>query len=185
MKRDIFLAVLLICVAVTSRALPHLLNFTAVGAAALVAGYMISSRWMAISVPLVALLLSDLVLGFHDTVIFVYTGFALMTGIAMLPRTSQWWMRFLILPVVASASFFLLTNFGAWYMDNGVLYSRDLSGLLQSYVSGIPFYRTQLASDLVLTPVVFLVASYLAALWFQESSASAAASTSSTTPGSH
>jgi hypothetical protein len=41
------------------------------------------------------------------------------------------------------------------------MYSRDLPGLVQSYVNALPFLRPQLITNLFFVPVVFLIATRL------------------------
>ncbi len=57
----------LIFAAAMSRLVPHAPNFTAVGAIALFGGATFEKRWCAVTVPLVAMVISDLLLG-----LFVY-----------------------------------------------------------------------------------------------------------------
>lgn len=51
--------------------------------------------------------------------------------------------------------FFIVSNFGAWAIDPVIGYSRDLAGLTQSYIAGIPFYKAQMISTLVFTALIF------------------------------
>ncbi|HRO68181.1 MAG TPA: hypothetical protein PL182_11500, partial [Pseudobdellovibrionaceae bacterium] len=86
MKTRIFAILAVVVLAVFSRLLPHPWNWTAVGAAALFAGAKFERLSLALIVPLTALLLSDLVLGFHPTMPFVYGAFALIA-------VASWWGR--------------------------------------------------------------------------------------------
>ncbi|MFT7246937.1 MAG: hypothetical protein ACI82A_004317 [Candidatus Azotimanducaceae bacterium] len=67
-------------VAALLRLLPHPLNMAPIGALGLFAGAHLDSRWACV-VPLVALLLGDLLLGWFDFAVMlgVYTGFLLTT----------------------------------------------------------------------------------------------------------
>ena len=62
----------MIIFAALTRLLPHPPNATAVSALALFAGAQISDRRIAFLVPLAALFLTDLALGLHSGMIFVY-----------------------------------------------------------------------------------------------------------------
>jgi hypothetical protein len=52
----------------------------------------------------------------------------------------------------SSILFFLITNFGVW--ATGV-YARNLNGLWESYVMGIPFFKNTVSGDLFYVGVFF------------------------------
>ncbi|HHJ36258.1 MAG TPA: hypothetical protein ENJ87_10880 [Gammaproteobacteria bacterium] len=135
------------------RLLPHWPNVTPVAAMALFGGAYFADRRMAFIVPFVALFLSDLILGLHNSMIFVYAGFALtvMVGFWLKNRLSLTRTTFAV--VGSSVIFFLLTNFGAW-MTTGI-YARSIEGLMQAYVAGIPFFQNSLLGNGVYAAVIF------------------------------
>ena len=49
--------------------------------------------------------------------------------------------------ILGSVSFFIITNFGAWLVHD--MYEKNLSGLIESYVLAIPFFRNTLISTLI------------------------------------
>jgi hypothetical protein len=53
----------------------------------------------------------------------------------------------------SALSFFLITNFGAWWVDP--LYSKDFTGLLNSYIAGIPFFRGTLVGNVLFGFIFF------------------------------
>ena len=59
------------------RLLPHWPNVSPIAAMALFGGVYFTDKRIAFIVPFAALLLSDMVLGLHSSMIFVYVGFAL------------------------------------------------------------------------------------------------------------
>lgn len=74
-KKDLLFGVMLVVVAVATRLIPHWPNFTAVIAVSVLAGSFQSSRselWKSVLIPTLAMLISDLILGFHPTQLFVY-----------------------------------------------------------------------------------------------------------------
>jgi len=135
------------------RLLPHLPNVSPVAAMALFGGAYFADRRVAFIVPFAALFLSDLVLGLHNSMIFVYTGFAMTVAIGFLlkSRLSMTYTAFAM--VVSSLLFFLLTNFGAWMMSG--IYPQTTEGLMQAYVAGIPFFQNALMGNLVYAAVLF------------------------------
>ena len=135
------------------RLLPHLPNVSPVAAMALFGGAYFADKRMAFLVPLLALFLSDLALGLHNSIIFVYAGFALTVAIGFLLKGRVTITNTAFATVVSSVLFFLLTNLGAW-MTSG-LYARSAEGLMQAYVAGIPFFQNSLLGNLVFVAVIF------------------------------
>ena len=135
------------------RLLPHLPNVSPVAAMALFGGAYFADKRMALIVPFVALFVSDLVLGLHNSMIFVYAGFALtvVIGFQLQKRVTLTNTAFAV--VVSSVLFFLLTNFGAW-MTSG-LYAKSAAGLMQAYAAGIPFFQNSLLGNAVYAAVIF------------------------------
>ena len=135
------------------RLLPHLPNVSPVAAMALFGGAYFADKRMALIVPFLALFLSDLVLGLHDTMIFVYAGFGLTVAIGFLLKDRVTVTNTAFATVFSSLLFFLLTNLGAW-MTSG-LYAKSAEGLMQAYVAGIPFFQNSLLGNLVFVAVIF------------------------------
>lgn len=153
------LLVLLLVVASLSRLLPHAPNFTAVGAMALLAGSLLGARQgMLLSV--VVLFLTDLALGFHSTMVFVYAGMALVALMgSYVQKPSSQKIKFFGFIGAGSLSFFLITNFGVWLVDG--FYPMTFEGLLTSYTMGLPFLKNQLMGDVFFSLVLFVVAGVL------------------------
>jgi hypothetical protein len=149
--------------AVAARLLPHPPNFSPVAALALFAGASFASKRAALLVPLVALFLSDLVIGFYPLAPVVYSSFALVAclGFWLRRRRST---RFIAVTAVAGAvMFFALTNFGVWAF--GSWYAMTSAGLVACFVAAIPFFRNALASDLVFTALLFSILALAQRRW--------------------
>jgi hypothetical protein len=71
----------LILLAIVARFLPHPPNFAPITAVALFGGVYFSDKRVGMFLPLIIMFLSDLVLGLHNTLFFVYGSFMLMSGI--------------------------------------------------------------------------------------------------------
>ncbi len=147
-----------ILIAALSRLVNHHWNFTAVGAAAFAFALLFPTDKKVFFIPLVSLLVSDMILGFHDTMLFVYGGYML----ALLPfmmmsetKSSAASLKLQKVLIVLSGSliFFVVSNFGVWAL--GQMYSQNLIGLIETYVMGLPFYKNQFLSDILLTPALF------------------------------
>ena len=135
------------------RVLPHLPNVSPVAAMALFGGAYFADKRLALVIPFLALILSDLIIGFHNTMFFVYAGFALTVGIGMLIQKHITVSHVAASAVAASLLFFIITNLGAWMMSG--LYPMTSAGLMQAYAAGIPFFQNSLLGNLVFTAVMF------------------------------
>lgn len=146
--------ILILLAAVFSRLIPHPPNVTAVTALALLGGAYILPRSLAVFIPVLALLISDLALGFHSTMFFVYaaTGMIALVATGTL-RKSLSWSRILVGSVSASLFFFAVTNFGVWLVDS--LYPQTAAGLVQCFVMALPFLGNQVVGDLLYVTALF------------------------------
>ncbi len=151
----------LIVLGVLTRFIPHLPNFTAVGAVGLAGAALWTSRKWAVWAPLLILLLSDWLFGvltpwkgWYAGQAFVYAGFLAypLVGMWML-RGRRWsWMRMGMAAVVASFAFFVVSNFGVWL--TGTMYPHTPAGLLAAYAAGLPFWGYQLMGDLFYSTLI-------------------------------
>jgi hypothetical protein len=151
---ELALAFGLVGLDVVARLLPHAPNFTPIAASALFAGAVLG-RPLALAVPLAAMALSDLFLGFYDwrVMIFVYAGLTMPAAIGVLTRRSCNPIRLLPLAAASSVVFFVTSNFAVW-MFSGI-YARDVGGLVKCYIAALPFFQNTLMGDLFWTTVLF------------------------------
>lgn len=152
------LAAVLIALAVASRVLPHPANFTSIAAVALFGGAVLPRRW-ALSLPLVAMVISDLIIGLHPLILFTWGSFAAIALISSFRFKSITPSGVFVGSVGASLLFFIVSNLGVWL--EGRLYTTTLSGLVQCYYNALPFFRNTLLGDLVYSGLLFGV--YIAA----------------------
>ncbi|GAB3181710.1 DUF6580 family putative transport protein [Telluribacter humicola] len=150
--RFVTLAVIVLAAAL-SRLLPHPFNFTPIGAMALFGGAYFTRKAWAFVVPLLAMLLSDFILGFHSSMWAVYGAFILIVGLGMLMLRKITVGRILAASTLSSVLFFLITNFAVW-MHPGSLYPKDAMGLIACYVAGLQFYQQDLFGNLFLNTVM-------------------------------
>lgn len=138
------------------RLLPHWPNVSPVAAMALFGGAYFIDKRIALIIPFLALFLTDLVLGLHATMVFVYAAFAMTVLIGMWLQNRVSVTNTMLAAVVSSVLFFLVTNFGSWIMT-GVhgMYPRTLEGLMQAYSAGIPFFQNTLIGNLAYTAIIF------------------------------
>jgi uncharacterized membrane protein len=145
------LAFVMILGGILMRLVPHLPNFTPIAAIALFGGTYLNKKY-AFIVPLVAMFISDIFLGFHSTMIYVYGSFLLTGVIGLWLKNHKNAKNVVGAALFSSVLFFLITNFGVWATG---WYPKTLSGLMQSYVMGIPFFRNTILGDLCYTGVFF------------------------------
>ncbi|MHB8730906.1 MAG: DUF6580 family putative transport protein [bacterium] len=142
----------LIAAAMLLRFAPHAPNFQPLDAVALFGGAVLPGAW-AFVVPLGAIVLSDLVLGFVAPVmLWVYASYVLMAAIGRLGLRRHSTTKIAGAALVSAIVFYLVTDFGEWL---GPLYPHTLPGLAASYIAAIPFLRNSVLSDLAYTFVFF------------------------------
>lgn len=149
--------VALVAIAAGSRFVGAEANFAAVSAAALFAGFFFKNRLVALCVPILAMLASDLVHGFYHPglMVIVYAMLAMPVLMRSILGVNPGVARIAVSAMFSSVSFLLVTNFGVWAMGDGVAYAKDASGLLACYTAAMPFFRGSLAGDLVYSGVFF------------------------------
>lgn len=136
----------MVLAAAAFRLLPHPSNFTPVGAMALFAGTAFADRRIALLIPIAAMVLSDLLLGFSIVTPFVYGSIALATVIGFWIRRRRSVATVLGGAVASAILFFIITNFAVWALFD--YYPKTAAGLVVCYVAAIPFFQNTLAGDL-------------------------------------
>ena len=142
----------LLLMGVAARLVPHPWNVTPTTAIALLGGTYLSKRW-GILLPLAIVSASDLLIGWHNTIPFTWTAFALtgLLGWWIRRRPSVW--RILGGAGLGSVAFFVISNVGVWIA--GQLYPLTPDGLRQCFLAAIPFFRSSLLGDLGYTAALF------------------------------
>ena len=147
------LAIILVTFGIFSRLIPHNPNAAAIGALMLFGGTYLPKKifWL----PLLALFISDYFIGFYGTDMFyVYGSYLLIGLVGFWLKDHKKPLNILGSSLYASGLFFLITNFGVWAYPNN-WYPHTISGLMQSYLLALPFFKATLFSDLGYTIVLF------------------------------
>lgn len=154
---------LVIILAVFSRLFITIPNFSAIGSLALFCGAMANRNRFSILVPFIALLAGDLMMAgtgkmyseyfTNGYFMYVYAAFALTWFIGRGIKNRIKVSNIVLASVLASVSFFLITNFGSW-MQMELVYPRSAAGIGQSYRAGLVFYKGDLLSNFFLNQVV-------------------------------
>ncbi len=146
------LALALIVLGAASRLLHLPPNIAAVTGVTLLAGYALRNIWLALLVPIAAMGLADLVLGWYPGVLATYVGMAAGVLIArgLLPKLTV--PRLIATTFLASLAFFVLSNFGTWTEG---WYGYTWDGLVACYIAAIPFWQNSLIADFTSTALAF------------------------------
>ncbi len=163
MNKRIITVIAIVFAAALTRLLPHAPNFTPLAAMALFGGAYISNRYLAIIIPLLAMLLSDALMGFNgwvftEQVITVYGCFALIAILGITLQANKGLIRVAGATIASSVLFFILTNFAVWlggYFHTPALYPMNGAGLATCYAAAIPFFQNTLMGDLFYSSVLF------------------------------
>lgn len=152
LSNDEKLALVLIVLGAMSRLLHLPPNIAAVTGVTLLAGYALRSVWLALLVPIAAMSLADLLLGWYPGVVATYAGMAAGVFIAraLLPRLTV--PRLVATTFLASLAFFVLSNFGTWAEG---WYGYTWEGLVACYIAAIPFWQNSLIADFTSTALAF------------------------------
>src|SRR5688572_31949145 len=162
LKLNLWTLLALIVGAAATRLASHWWNLTAIGAVCLFGGAYFQRKWVAFVVPFAALAISDVLLqifvypdfGFAPN-FFKYVCFALTVPLGFALRGRVGVLGITVAPLVATALFFLLSNFEVWLMGHGVNYPKTPAGLLACYLAALPFAKNMLYGNLLFTGLLF------------------------------
>ena len=130
-----------------SRFIPHPPNFTSLLALSFYIPAVFGIRYIPIVV--FALLFTDIIIGFHSTMIFT-SGSVILIGLI-----SKYFNKSIMFRIsgafVGAVIFFVLSNFGVWL---GGSYGYDLNGLLSCYILALPFFGYSVLSTLIFSVVI-------------------------------
>ena len=139
-------------------------SVTPLAAVGLMAGYALPRTWLAMAVPVTALVVSNLLLPSYQNPVVALTVVAAMTLPALLGRglrrpvgsAGAGLARLAACSVAPSIAFYLTTNLAVWASQS--MYPKTAAGLAECYAAAVPFFRQMLAGDVAYTAVLFTVA---------------------------
>ena len=170
LNKKLLLAVaLIIIVSAVYRASPlRQYGFAPQWAIAIFSGFLFANhkKW-AFALPLLSMFLSDAIYevlhslkmteiqGFYGKGQIVnYALFALVTCVGFFIKRFNA-IRIGVAAIAAPTFFFILSNFSVWVENTGYLRPKTMTGLMQCYVDGIPFYKTSVMGTLLFSLVLF------------------------------
>tara|TARA_A100000164_G_scaffold32058_1_gene24656 strand:- start:18 stop:533 length:516 start_codon:yes stop_codon:yes gene_type:complete len=146
-NKNLLLGLGIIGVLTLSRLLPHPPNFTPILSMAIFSGAIINTRIIAYLIPLVAMLISDLYLGFHSGMPIIYFSLALCVLIGTFLEAKVTILNFVLGISAGVIVFYLITNFSVWYGSG--MYDYSFSGLITCYVMALPFLQNTIISSMI------------------------------------
>ncbi len=160
--KDVVVMICLVMFGVLTRTIFHLgVNIEFVTGISLLAGYIFKKRAESIVVTVFIMVVSDVILGNSIIFLFTWSGFlvAPLLGTVLKKFNSGDYMKIVfsaqVLSVFSTLVFFSWTNFGVVVTTQ--MYTRNVQGLVQSYMNALPFLKNQLLGNLILVPVIFIV----------------------------
>ena len=165
LKKEIF-PISLILILLFARLIPHPPNFTPIIAAAIVSGYFFKNINLSLLTLLIAMLISDLFIGFYENMIFVYASLLLITFVFHKISNKINFKNLFIYGFAGSLIFFAVSNFGVWALGSpgvyDIAYEKSLSGLIECYILAIPFFGNTFLSTLIFAyPALFIYRSLI------------------------
>ena len=151
--RNLVVATGLILAVAATRFLPHPPNFSPVMAVALFGSAVFANRYVGIALAIAAMLVSDIFLGMHSTLPFVYAAMLLAAYLGLRLRENRTALKIAGVTVAGSVLFFVVTNLGVFIMQD--LYAKNLQGLGECFAMALPFFQNSLAVDMLFTAVLF------------------------------
>ena len=157
--------ILLILFASFSRIIPHMPNFTPIGAIALFGGAYLKNKYHAFLIPIASLWLSDLILNnfiftlysdftwFYPGFLWQYISFTLIIILGYFYLKKINFKNVFITAISSSVLFFIITNFGVWI--SGSMYTLDFKGLITCYVMALPFFKGTLLGFMCYSAFLF------------------------------
>ena len=139
-----------------SRIIPHPPNFTPILASAIMAPMLIKDRLFGVAVPIVAMFISDVIIGFYSYQFVIYSS---ILAIALVTPMRKNYVRLGIMAVGGSVWFFIVTNFAEWMIWD--YYPKTIEGLITCYTLAIPFFKNTLISTCLVTGLLTFSIKYL------------------------
>src|SRR5215471_21088540 len=161
-EKEQLMSYLVVLLAVLTRFIPQVPNFSPVFGALLFGGAHLKRR-DAIWYPLTLVAASNVLL---TTVLYrmrmgpgqiiTWLGFAAVALIGYWLRERQSVARIAIASLSAPTAFFIISNFGVWLGGHGSrMYPATWDGLAACYVAALPFYRNSLLASVAYTALLF------------------------------
>ena len=137
------------------RLIPHPPNFTPILATAIYTPYIINNKWIAMLIPLTAMFIADIIIGFHPYMFWVYGAIGISTLLSYWSmRFNKKYMQLTVMTLVSSILFFIITNFAVWVIWD--YYPKTIDGLVLCYTMAIPFFQNTIYGTIIYTSLIVI-----------------------------
>ena len=137
-----------------SRFIPHPPNFTSLLALSFYIPALLGIRYL--PALLLSFAITDFFIGFHGLALFTW-GSVIIIGLL-----SKYFVQSIISRIsgalIGSLVFFLITNFGVWFLGT---YGYTINGLILCYTLAIPFFSYSLISTFIFSGIIETVYKFL------------------------
>ena len=160
MNNKIFYLIFFGVILALSRIIPHPPNFTPILASAIMAPMLVKDRWVGMAIPIVAMFISDVIIGFYSYQLVIYSS---ILAIALVAPMRKNYAMLGMMAVGGSVWFFITTNFAEWIIWD--YYPKTIEGLITCYTLAIPFFKHTLISTCLFTGLLTISFKYLDAVY--------------------
>ena len=134
-----------------SRLIPHEPNFTPILSISIL-GFLFSTILsVKVLIVLGSMFFSDLIIGVHDFIIYVYFS---LTFLIIISNSKNYIYMMFIGPLI----FFIITNFGVWL--NSTYYIKNIDGLIECFYMAIPFFQNTILSTFFYCILILLTKNF-------------------------
>jgi len=134
-----------------SRLIPHEPNFTPILSVSILGFLFSPSLFFKILMVIGSMFFSDLVIGIHSFIPYVYLSLILIIIIS----NSK---NYIYITVLGPLIFFIITNFGVWLQSS--YYSKDVEGLIECFYMAIPFFKNIILSTFFYCLLIILTKNF-------------------------
>lgn len=166
-KFNIYTFLMLVLVAAAYRAIPgRPWGFAPQFAMAVFSGAVIKDKRFAFAFPILSLLISDLfyqilflagifeIPGFYNGMVSNYLLFGALTIVGFYTNAEKI-ASIAKSTVTAPTFFFIVSNLTVWMGNGGYQRPKNFTGLIQTYVDGLPFYANSIIATVVFGAILF------------------------------
>ena len=154
--KNIVLIILFIFCTVMTRLAPHPPNFTPLISIVIFCGIIFKNKY-GFLIPFIAMFISDIWLGFHNVLFYVYFSLLIIFTMSYLYKNNNNLKNIIYLSFSGSILFFIISNFGVWIIG----YPNTFQGFIACYYAAIPFFHNTLLSTLIYSTIFSLSYQYM------------------------
>jgi len=134
-----------------SRLIPHEPNFTPILSISIL-GFLFSTILsVKVLIVLGSMFFSDLIIGTHDFMIYVYFS---LTLLIIFSNSKNYIYMMFFGPLI----FFIITNFGVWLYSS--YYTKNINGLIECFYMAIPFFKNTILSTFFYCILILLTKNF-------------------------